>query len=84
MRDLKKKFIGKGQEVRGFEFRQLSVTDRGFLYEVKNYDSIYYEVFKKRINTRFNNISYPGSASFGKWAWTYQDYDKAIQKLNSL
>lgn len=70
---LKKEFIGRS-EVRGFLFRQISVTKHGFLYEV----------FKKRINKRFATYSYPSSKSFGIWAWTFKTLNEATSKLESL
>lgn len=44
----------------------------------------HYEVFKRKINTKFNCISYPSDKSFGLWAWTYKDLDNAIYKLEEL
>jgi hypothetical protein len=41
-------------------------------------------VFFKKTNTQFNNISYPSSKAFGKWAWCIRDKEKAMQKLMSL
>lgn len=83
IKELKKDFIGRG-EVKGFKFRQISVTKWGFLYEVSNCDTKYYEVFKKRINRRFATYSYPASNSFGIWAFTFQTLDEAIDKLKML
>jgi len=83
VKELKKEFIGRG-EVKDFLFRQLNVTERGFLYLVSHNDTKYYEVFKKRINKRFATYSYPSSNSFGIWAWTYKSYDQAFEKLKSL
>jgi hypothetical protein len=76
-------FSGRG-EVKGFLFTQISVTDRGFLYEVDTSGGRHYEVFKKRENHRFGCISYPTSHAFGIWAWTFSDINKAIIKLKEL
>lgn len=83
MKQLRKEFTGIG-EVRGFTFRQISLTKWGFLYEVDFGGTKYYEVFKKRVNTQFNNVSYPSSKAFGLWAWTTSDFERAEQILNSF
>lgn len=80
--ELKKEFFGRGV-TKGFQFRQIRATKRGYLYEVTDC-SIYYEVFEKRINKRFACISYPTSKSFGIWAWTYPNLENAIKRLNSF
>jgi hypothetical protein len=83
IKELKKDFTGIGQ-VKGFEFSQINCTMYGFLYKVNTGDSIYYEVFKKRLNTQYNNISYPTNKAFGIWAWTTPNLSKAIDILNSF
>ena len=83
MKALEKHFIGRG-EVKGFEFTQLKSSDRAYLYQVNSGHSIYYEVFKKLINKRFNRVSYPTSKAFGIWAWTIMSYDRAEEKFNQL
>ena len=76
-------FIGRGQ-VRGFKFRQICVTNRGFLYEVNTGHMMYYEVFKKKVNTQYDCVSYPRSKSFGIWAWTTTDIKQAFNILESF
>jgi len=83
IKELETKFIGKGQ-VRGFVFTQICKTDNGFIYEVDNYGNKYYEVFKKKLNTMYNNISYPTDKAFGIWAFTTYNLDKAKIMLNNL
>ena len=83
MKPLKKQFIGRG-EVKGFKFTQITCTNRAFLYEINTGDTLYYEVFKRRINKRFDIESYPSSKSFGIWAWTYSDLERATKKFNQL
>ncbi len=83
IKELDKTFVGIGQ-VKGFKFSQISKTDCGFLYEVDTVDTIYYEVFKRRINRRFARISYPTNKAFGIWAWTTPDKNKAYQLLDNL
>jgi hypothetical protein len=83
IKELPKEFIGTG-EVKGFKFTQINVTNFGFLYEVNTGDTIYYEVFKRRVNKQFNNVSYPKSKSFGIWAWTTPKYLFALELLQSF
>lgn len=82
-RELKSEFIGRG-EVKGMLFRQIRVTNWGFLYEVTDCGTKRYEVFKRRINHRFATYSYPSSRSFGIWAWNYKDIRHAFNKLFSF
>lgn len=83
IKELDKDFVGVGQ-VRGFKFTQMNSSMYGFLYKVDSGDTIYYEVFKRRVNTQYNNISYPSNKAFGIWAWTTPDLSKAIDRLNSF
>lgn len=83
MKNLSKEFIGIGA-VRGFVFMQLKATDEAYLYQVNDKGKIHYEVFKKRINERFGNVSYPSTKAFGVWAWCIRDYQQAITKFNEL
>ena len=83
--DLKKSFVGKG-EVKGFRFTQIKKNQYAFLYQVDNIDSkkVRYEVFKRKVNKQFGNVSYPRSKSFGLWAWSIFDYQKAIDKFDEI
>ena len=40
-----------------------------------------YEVFKKRLNNRFGNVSYPTDKAFDIWAWTCMNLERAKKKL---
>lgn len=76
--------MGKG-EVKGFKFNQISKTSNGYCYEVNSGDNnIHYEVFRRKINKRFNCESYPTAKAFGSWAYTFRDKEKAMNKLISL
>ena len=79
MRELNEEFIGIG-EVRGFSFRQLDKNDYCYLYEVVSpfSEKKHYEVFFRRENTQYGNVSYPSSKAFGLWAWTYSSKDAAL------
>jgi len=75
---------GKGT-VRHFLFTQLKSSKKAYLYEVKPFYGIkHWEVYRRRVNTRFNCESFPSDKSFGLWAWCFVNYDKAIKKFESL
>lgn len=84
---LPREFIGKG-EVKGFHFNQLLRTQNYCLYKVTNSGNTHYEVFEIKVYllpiTKEPYESYPTVNSFGVWAWTYANYNKAIEKLNNL
>jgi len=83
IKPLETEFIGRG-EVKGFKLTQIKVTDWGFIYEVVDGGRTYYEVFLKRINTRYGNVSYPSSKQFSKTAWWTRTLEGAEEKLNSV
>lgn len=83
MKELKTDFIGKGQ-VKGFEFTQLKKTNYGYIYAVNSGDRVFFEVFERKENKQFNCISYPGNKSFGIWAWTCGDIDRAYEILEEI
>lgn len=76
-RELLKEFNGRG-EVKGHKFYQLVSSPEAYIYKVVS-DSglVYYEVFRRKINKRFGNVSYPTSKSFGIWAWCCMTLDDA-------
>jgi hypothetical protein len=83
-KELRKSFIGIG-EVRGFIFTQVIRNLKGYLYSVETSDDcVHYEVFRRKINKRFHTVTYPQSASFSRYAWTYSDYNDALTKFNEL
>jgi len=76
-------------------YTQTHKTDKGYIYEVKDEDSRYYEVFKIKeteILSDFENKigsgefkhRYPGNNDFGVWAWCPYKLDRAIEILNSF
>lgn len=83
MKELQNEFIGRG-EVKGFIFTQIKKSNKAYIYKVDCDGCEHYEVFKHRQNNHFNCISYPKTASFGLWAWTYKNLDLAIDKFNLL
>lgn len=92
MKKLEKEFTGTG-EVKGFTFKQVKESGKAYLYEV-NGDR--YEVFLKRFQQAGEMTIgsqrivleekelYPKSNEFGKTAFAFQSYDKAIGKFNLL
>lgn len=95
MQDLEKEFIGKG-DVRGFLFKQLLANETAYLYEVSTENTTHYEVFKrvekkaatyvldgKEVNTAAK-VVYPKTKQFGLTAWTFTNYEKALERFNSI
>lgn len=83
MKQLEQNFIGRG-EVKGFIFTQINKSEKAFIYKVDCDGCEHYEVFKRKENKQFNCISYPKTGSFGLWAWTYKDLQKALNKFDEL
>lgn len=85
LRELPLEFVGTG-EVRGFQFRQVSRTMFGYIYEVRvpGKEGSHYEVFRRMENARFGCVSYPKSKSFGAWAWCCDSLAKARERLKSF
>ncbi len=87
IKKLSVEFIGKG-EVKGFQFRQLQRGQKTCLYEVLSEGLIHYEVFKIKIGKIPKSEQlyeqYPKANSFGIWAWTYRDYEKAIESFTII
>lgn len=78
IKELRDEFDGIG-EVRGFKFRKLLSNGYAYIYLVSGGSGrCYYEVFERRVNDRFNVVSYPKGNAFGKWAKTTYDYDRAL------
>lgn len=83
MRELPTEFVGKG-EVKGFHFRQLDKTEKGYLYEVVTESGTHYEVFERRVNELYGTVTYPSSKAFGIWAYCIGKLDKAKQRLSDI
>jgi len=83
MRELEESFIGRGQ-VKGFKFTQIKKNDYGYIYKVEISGRVYYEVFKRKENIRFNCVSYPSSKAFGIWAWTTRFIKSAEEYLEDI
>ena len=85
MKELPKQFSGKG-EVSGYSFHQIAKTNAGYIYEVSHSGANirHFEVFMRRLNERFQSVSYPKSKSFGRSAWTYPTLEMAQKKLQEI
>lgn len=96
MKELEKKFTGKGS-VKGFKFTQEYADDYAYIYKVEDaYGKIWHEVFEKRIVKALDTIIggnevhfddrvlYPTDNSFGIWAWTFGNYQKAYGMLDEI
>ncbi len=85
MKKLVISFYGRG-EARGFIFRQIERTEKGYVYVVTQpyINNPHYEVFKHRENQRFGVVSYPSGEAFGHWAWTFPTLQQAREKLAEI
>ena len=83
MKLLDLEFPGKG-EVRGFEFKQVQKSNTAYVYEVNSGTTIYYEVFRRVVNTKRQKEVYPSAKHFSIWAWTVKNYEDAKRKFNQL
>ena len=83
MKLLDLKFSGKG-EVKGFTFKQVQKSNTAYIYEVNSGSSIYYEVFRRVVNTKRQKEVYPLAKHFSIWAWTQMNYESAKRKFNQL
>jgi hypothetical protein len=96
MKQLEKEFTGTG-DVKNVNFKQALESEKGYMYIRMDLEGqIYYEVFEKNaskyseryIGTKLvkydEKIKYPKSIDFGKWAWCFNDYKKALDKFNTL
>jgi hypothetical protein len=80
MKLLEKEFIGRG-EVRGLEFKQVQKSNTAYIYEVNSGSSIYYEVFTRVVNNKYQKEVYPMAKHFSIWAWTYMSYRKRQKQV---
>ena len=87
MKELNKILIGKKS---GYKLTQIFKTDEGYIYECENNEEEYkdvkphYEIFKRKINSRFNCVSYPSDKAFGDWAFTTMSINHAKSILKSF
>ena len=95
LQTLQKSFDGRG-ETKGFKFKQIKMTDYGYIYEVRSSKNPHYEVFRRENNPLcidFKNHIYsedtykeskPNSNKFGKVAWTCMSLERAYERLNQI
>lgn len=83
LKNLPLTFIGRG-EVRGFQFTQIKCSNSAYLYEVRGNGREYYEIFERRINSQYGNVSYPSAKAFGVWAWTTSSFEKAQEYFEQI
>lgn len=85
MNELSKEIKGRG-DVKGTLFVQFKKSDKAYIYcrIDSNGNNDGYEVFKRRVNGKFGCESYPGSKSFGIWAWCFKSLDNAMNKFEYL
>lgn len=78
IKELRESFEGEG-EVRGFTFTRVLSNGYAYVYRVSGGSRRdYFEVFERRINATYGVVRYPKSKSFGVWAKTTYDWDRAL------
>ena len=77
-------------------FIQLVETETAYLYKREIGKYVDYEVFLKKVSYQLKRIgdkvvkldtkqeSYPKAPSFGKWAWSFNNIDRAYAKLREI
>lgn len=65
-------------------YTQVHSSCHAYIYKVTDSETehIYYEVFERHYNRRYDCISYPTDKAFGKWAWCISkgnDHIKALE-----
>ena len=83
IKELETSFIGRGQ-VKGFKFNQVAANDKAFIYRVDIESTNHYEVFERKVNSQYNNVSYPSDKAFGIWAFTTPNLDRATEIFINL
>lgn len=88
MKELEYTFIGKG-EVKDMVFTHIISCLHGYVYQVTSTAidedgkeiviKPHYEIFKRRVNRRFESVRYPSSKDFGVWAWTATEMKRAFE-----
>lgn len=89
-------FDGIG-EVKGFKFERINFSDNAFMYKVSPPEAkCHYEVFNRKLTPVCLNFEtrtysdelfkevYPKAKDFGKWAWCFNDSEKAHKKFKEL
>lgn len=84
-------FEGKG-EVKGFSFSQIKQRDNMYIYKVTSEEEVHYELFERNLVHKFDfetktqlddmKVKYPKSGDFGVWAWTFANYQDALDRLH--
>lgn len=68
----------------GFSQVQIAISDYAYVYEMDVSGVKYYNVFKRKENTRFNTVSFPSNENFGRWAWCYKQREDAFKRFNEI
>lgn len=96
---LEKDFVKKYYEgwSKPVHFIQLEETENAYLYKREIGEKyVDYEVFYKKVINKIKKVDgkivkleekkeiYPQAASFGKWAWSFKDINRAYKKLREI
>lgn len=65
-------------EQNGNKYTQIAFNGERYIYQVDAQDNtLYYEVFERKINRSFNLVSYPTDNNFGNWAKCVTNLERA-------
>ena len=98
IKELPEEFVGTG-EVAIFTFYKVSSSDKALVFKVvatEFPENIHYETIKRKTvpicldfdnriysETEFKEV-YPKAKDFGIWAWSFVNFNDALDKLNEL
>lgn len=70
----------------GYDYKQVKCEPNiAYIYhQTFEGKHIAYEVFKHKINSLYNCVSFPSNEVFGLWAWTYKTLEQAEKKFTEI
>lgn len=80
MKELEKEYKKKN----GFPQKQIAKSEHAYIYQMDVAGVFYYNVFYRKENRNFGIVSFPGAECFGKWAWCFLYWEKALLKFNEI
>lgn len=85
IKELPEQFEKETGEMGGYSFTQIERSAFAYIYEKQHKGGrASYEVFKRKVHTQFNTVSYPRSNAFGVWAWDIPTLKDAKNKFDEL
>ena len=95
--DPKYELLPESFEKRGKAFTLVCRTDVATLYRCRICDTTLYEVWRRKFNEGgpakmpggivvdfAPKEAFPPDSAFGQWAWTFRDFEKALNKFKEI